>query len=101
MDNIIQEITRQVFRVVGRAVLSQGLGGGGSDDSGDGSRGSVSVSLPTFPPDEDEDEDEEEEDTVHDKSTSTTTTLRPAVKHYIRQTLRAFGKSRVGSKSLG
>ncbi|KAF5289932.1 hypothetical protein FQA39_LY14941 [Lamprigera yunnana] len=59
IDNVIQNVTSQVFRVVGGALLrSGGLGGG----SGGGGGGRVNVVLPTFPPDEDEDDDNEDED---------------------------------------
>ncbi|XP_021919097.1 RNA-binding protein cabeza-like isoform X2 [Zootermopsis nevadensis] len=68
VDDIVQNITRFLFRVIGRLVLQGGLlgggggGGGGGDSSsssGGGSGPSVSVVLPTFPPSPD---DEEEED---------------------------------------
>lgn len=76
MDNLIQEVTRQVFRVVGRTVLSQGLGGGGGNGDSNGSgRGRVSVSLPTFPPDEDDEEEEEDDTSNSSTSSSTTSTL--------------------------
>ncbi|KAK6630231.1 hypothetical protein RUM43_015024 [Polyplax serrata] len=69
IDDKIQEITRVVFRVVGRAVLSGG-GLGGSRQSGnnkgnddDDSSRRISVVLPTYPPDEDEEEEEAEDAT--------------------------------------
>lgn len=62
IDNVIQNVTSQVFRVVGGALLrSGGLGGGGSGGSGGGGGGRVSVVLPTFPPDEDEDDDDDDD----------------------------------------
>lgn len=81
-------MTRQLFRVVGRAVLSQGLGGGGGGNGGsEGGRGKVSVSLPTFPPDEDEDEDEDEEDSFSsNNSTISSTTINTPLKSAVNYT---------------
>ncbi|KAK5643211.1 hypothetical protein RI129_007056 [Pyrocoelia pectoralis] len=66
IDNVIQNVTSQVFRVVGGALLrSGGLGGGGSGGSGGGGGGRVSVVLPTFPPDEDEDDDDDADEEIN------------------------------------
>ncbi|XP_045480385.1 uncharacterized protein LOC123684918 isoform X1 [Harmonia axyridis] len=56
LDNVIQNVTSQAFRIFGRAILQNGGLGGGA-----GGTQKVNVVLPTFPPDEDYDEDEEEE----------------------------------------
>ena len=53
MDNVIQMLTRTIFRLVGRFVLG---GGGGGGTPGPSDR-NVSVVLPTFPPDDDDDEE--------------------------------------------
>lgn len=61
IDNVIQSVTSQLFRVVGRAILQNGgLGGGGSSTNSTGSR--VSVVLPTFPPDDDDDDFDDDDD---------------------------------------
>ncbi|GJQ75267.1 hypothetical protein Trydic_g9865 [Trypoxylus dichotomus] len=59
IDNVVQNITSQVFSVVGRVILRNGLGGGGSGGS---LESRVSVVLPTFPPDEDDYNDEDSTD---------------------------------------
>ncbi|XP_008186904.1 uncharacterized protein LOC100161055 isoform X2 [Acyrthosiphon pisum] len=68
VDRKIQQITRFVFRVIGRLVLRGGgagagaggtaaTGGAGGESSGNGGR-RISITLPTFPPStDDEDED--------------------------------------------
>lgn len=61
IDRKIQQITRVLFRVIGRLVLRGGNGGGGGDD-GDKEGRKISITLPTYPPSE-EDEDEEEDET--------------------------------------
>ncbi|XP_025404767.1 uncharacterized protein DDB_G0280205-like isoform X1 [Sipha flava] len=73
VDRKIQQITRFLFRVIGRLVLRGGAGGGagggavaggggggggGGDAGGSGGR-RISITLPTFPPSTD-DEDEEQ-----------------------------------------
>ncbi|XP_069697377.1 uncharacterized protein [Periplaneta americana] len=70
IDNVIQSITRYLFRVIGRLVLRGGLlGGGGGGGGGDTSSSSnsdgnggrrISITLPTYPPSADDDEDEED-----------------------------------------
>lgn len=68
IDNVIQNVTSQVFRVVGGALLrSGGLGGGGGGaaSGGSGGGGRVSVVLPTFPPDEDEDDDDDDDEDIN------------------------------------
>lgn len=49
---MVQNVTSQIFSVVGRVILRNGLGGG---SGGVDIRSSVSVVLPTFPPDEEDD----------------------------------------------
>ncbi|CAI6357417.1 unnamed protein product [Macrosiphum euphorbiae] len=66
VDRKIQQITRFVFRVIGRLVLRGGgngaggtapTGGAGGESGGNGGR-RISITLPTFPPStDDEDED--------------------------------------------
>ncbi|XP_034236816.1 E3 ubiquitin-protein ligase HECW2-like isoform X2 [Thrips palmi] len=68
VDRKIQQITRSLFRVIGRLVLGGGAGGnsasaGASSTSG-GSGRKVSITLPTYPPGEDDDDDEEDEDST-------------------------------------
>ncbi|KAB0799750.1 hypothetical protein PPYR_07630 [Photinus pyralis] len=64
IDNVIQNVTSQVFRVVGGALLRSGGLGGGGGSGGSGGGGRVSVVLPTFPPDEDEDDDDDDDGDV-------------------------------------
>lgn len=69
VDRKIQQITRSLFRVIGRLVLGGGAGGGnsataGASSSSGGSGRKVSITLPTYPPGEDDDEDEEDEDST-------------------------------------
>ncbi|CAH0746942.1 unnamed protein product [Bemisia tabaci] len=59
VDRKIQQITRWLFRVIGRLVLRGGNNNGGgssSDDSGDSGGRKVSIVLPTYPPAEDEED---------------------------------------------
>lgn len=81
IDNVVQNVTSQIFSVVGRVILRNGLGGGGG--SGGSVESRVSVVLPTFPPDDDDYDDEDEDGSpnttsggldvrVMDFSTSTT-----------------------------
>lgn len=60
----MQNITSQLFSVVGRVILRNGLGGGGSGGSGGNVESRVSVVLPTFPPDEDDYDDEDNADST-------------------------------------
>ncbi|KRT86129.1 hypothetical protein AMK59_2017 [Oryctes borbonicus] len=60
IDNVVQNITSQIFSVVGRVILRNGLGGSGGGGGSVESR--VSVVLPTFPPDDDDYDDEEDTD---------------------------------------
>lgn len=77
IDRKIQQITRVVFRVVGRLILRGGTaGGGGTAGAGTGSDGSgsdrgrkISITLPTYPPFE----DDEEEDSSSSGSNQTST----------------------------
>ncbi|KAL3265269.1 hypothetical protein HHI36_009481 [Cryptolaemus montrouzieri] len=56
LDNVIQNVTSQAFRIFGRAILQNGgLGGGAA-----GGTQRVNVVLPTFPPDDDYDDEEED-----------------------------------------
>ncbi|XP_050430914.1 uncharacterized protein LOC126839578 isoform X3 [Adelges cooleyi] len=84
VDRKIQQITRLLFRVIGRLVLRGGGGGGagaagggatgtGGDSSGGNSGGRrISITLPTYPPSTD---DEEEEATETDNAGGSTTVL--------------------------
>ncbi|KAI5699846.1 hypothetical protein M8J75_009756 [Diaphorina citri] len=59
IDRKIQQITRILFRVIGRLVLRGGNGGGGGgDDDKEGRK--ISITLPTYPPSEEDEEDETE-----------------------------------------
>lgn len=61
LDNVIQNVTTQAFRIFGRAILRNGLGVGGGSSSSSSSDGGarVSVVLPTYPPDDTDYEDDE------------------------------------------
>ncbi|KAK3927037.1 General transcription factor II-I repeat domain-containing protein 2B [Frankliniella fusca] len=71
VDRKIQQITRSLFRVIGRLVL--GGGGGNSATAGASSSSSsgrkVSITLPTYPPGEDDDDEDEDEDSTQAAST--------------------------------
>lgn len=60
IDRKIQQITRLLFRVIGRLVLRGGNGGGGGD-GGDSDGRKISITLPTYPPSEEDEEDSETE----------------------------------------
>ncbi|XP_073997388.1 uncharacterized protein isoform X3 [Rhodnius prolixus] len=72
IDRKIQQLTRIVFRIVGRLVLTGGGGGGGGGGDDDDDR-KVSITLPTYPPDLLEDEDEDEDSTGSSASTDANT----------------------------
>ncbi|XP_024084319.1 uncharacterized protein LOC106670577 [Cimex lectularius] len=78
IDQKIQQLTRIIFRIVGRLVLNGGGGGGGGGggDSDDDRR--ISITLPTYPPDL-VDEDEEDEDSTDntEAGSDATTTVSP------------------------
>ncbi|RZC32608.1 DNA-directed RNA polymerase I subunit rpa1, partial [Asbolus verrucosus] len=61
LDNVIQNVTSTAFRVFGRVLLRNGLGGS-RGTSGGGGASRVNVVLPTYPPDEDDDYDDEDEE---------------------------------------
>ncbi|XP_065216290.1 uncharacterized protein LOC135842659 isoform X2 [Planococcus citri] len=76
IDRKIQQITRVIFRVVGRLILRGGQGGGGAagaggGDSADKSGGRrVSITLPTYPPFEDEEEEDSTDAPTSEKDTA-------------------------------
>lgn len=76
VDRKIQQITRSLFRVIGRLVLG-GNGGNsataGASSSSSGSGRKVSITLPTYPPGEDDDEDEDEDSTPAASTSSPST----------------------------
>ncbi|KAL5236745.1 hypothetical protein ACI65C_004155, partial [Semiaphis heraclei] len=86
VDRKIQQITRFVFRVIGRLVLRGGGGAGagaggagatagtGGESGGNGGR-RISITLPTFPPSTD---DEEEEDTATVLPTAADASVSPS-----------------------
>ncbi|KAF6200402.1 hypothetical protein GE061_006705 [Apolygus lucorum] len=87
IDNKIQQLTRIIFRIVGRLVLNGGGGGGGGGGNSDDDERRISITLPTYPPDELEDEDEDEESTdsaseatsdSESTASTTTTTASPS-----------------------
>ncbi|KAK9875877.1 hypothetical protein WA026_009664 [Henosepilachna vigintioctopunctata] len=55
LDNVIQNVTSQAFRIFGRVILQNGGLGGVTG----GGPPKVNVVLPTFPPDDYDDEDED------------------------------------------
>lgn len=61
IDRKIQQITRILFRVVGRLILRGGNGGtsaaGGGNGGSEGRK--ISITLPTYPPVDDEEEETE------------------------------------------
>uniref|UniRef100_A0A8D8XVD0 Uncharacterized protein n=1 Tax=Cacopsylla melanoneura TaxID=428564 RepID=A0A8D8XVD0_9HEMI len=60
LDRKIQQITRILFRVIGRLVLRGGNGGG---DDGDKEGRKISITLPTYPPSAEDEDDTESPDT--------------------------------------
>lgn len=76
IDRKIQQITRVVFRVIGRLVLRGGNGGGGDSDK-EGRK--ISITLPTYPPSEEDEEEETEspEDSNTEASSDNEATTTP------------------------
>lgn len=75
VDRKIQQITRSLFRVIGRLVLGGGGGGGGNSATAGASSSSssgrkVSITLPTYPPGEDDEDEDEDEDSTQAASTA-------------------------------
>ncbi|KAL1454860.1 hypothetical protein WDU94_008991 [Cyamophila willieti] len=69
LDRKIQQITRILFRVIGRLVLRGGNGGG---DDGDKEGRKISITLPTYPPSEEDEDDTESPDTESSDVEATT-----------------------------
>lgn len=84
IDRKIQQLTRIVFRIVGRLVLTGGGGGGGGGGDDDDDR-KVSITLPTYPPDLLEDEDEDEDSTGSSASTDANTSTESTTPDGVRR----------------